>query len=163
LGNNRTMLDGDNTTPTLRYPVSSVKEAARTIAFGDSRGGSIPHGGRSRTLDPPHLVIRHDAQAVNSPHWHQAPVGIPTTSTGRCLGPQGVNPYGPDEGTSDITVPFSPSEARHGGKANVVFLDGHVESLSLVGLGYFVSNGIPQLLQPPMTGARTTSSWATGA
>src|SRR5262249_1977413 len=59
LGNHRTMVDGDNTTPTLRYPVSNVKEASRTIAFGDSRGGSIPHGGPSMTLDPPHMVLRN--------------------------------------------------------------------------------------------------------
>jgi prepilin-type N-terminal cleavage/methylation domain-containing protein/prepilin-type processing-associated H-X9-DG protein len=133
LGNNRTMVDGDNSTPTLYYPVNSVKEPTRTIAFGDSRGGMIPHGGHSMTLDPPHMVIRFDGQSVNSPYWQQPWFGGAYASG---VGPGGYNPYGPDEGTPDIQVPFSPAEARHGGRANVVFLDGHTESLSLVNLGY---------------------------
>jgi prepilin-type processing-associated H-X9-DG protein/prepilin-type N-terminal cleavage/methylation domain-containing protein len=137
LGNNRTMVDGDNTTPTLRYPVTSVKEPTRTIVFADSRGGAIPHGGHSMTLDPPHMVVRQDNLTVNSPYWLQAPFN------GAALA--GVNPYGPDEGTPDITVPFSPAQARHAGKANVAFLDGHVESLTLDALGYVTLNGIPVL------------------
>jgi len=147
LGNNRTLVDGDNTTPTLYYPVTSVKEASRTVAFGDSRGGMIGHGGHSMTLDPPHMVIRFDGLTVNSPYWSQPPFG------GTAL--KGVNPYGPDEGTPDIQVPFSPAEARHAGKANVVFLDGHVETLGLLDLGYVVNNGIPQLqtTSTPLSGA----------
>src|SRR5262249_38083891 len=141
LGNNRTLVDGDNTTPTLRYPIVSVKEPSRTIAFGDSRGGGVPHGGHSMTLDPPHMVRRTDNQSVNSPYWQQAFFGGAFPSG---AGPAGVNPYGPDEGTADITVPFSPAEARHGGRANVVFLDGRAESLTLQTLGYSLLNGIPQ-------------------
>jgi prepilin-type processing-associated H-X9-DG protein/prepilin-type N-terminal cleavage/methylation domain-containing protein len=137
LGNNRTMVDGDVTTPTLRYPITDVKEPSRTIAFGDSRGGNIPHGGHSMTLDPPHMVIRRDNLTVNTPYWTQPPFN------GTALA--GVNPYGPDEGTPDAPIPFSPAQARHAGKANVVFLDGHVESLTLEALGYVLVNGIPQL------------------
>jgi len=140
LGNNRTLVDGDNTTPTLRYPVKDVKEPSRTIAFADSRGGGIPHGGHSMTLDPPHFVPRFDTLSVNSPYWQQAPFNIASG-----IGPAGFNPYGPDEGTPDITVPFSPAEARHANRANVVFLDGHTESQSLDGLGYLLVTGIPQL------------------
>jgi len=140
LGNNRTMVDGDNTTPTLRYPVKDVPEPSRTIAFGDSRGGAIPHGGHSMTLDPPHFVPRFDNLSVNSPYWQQSPFNI---SSG--IGPAGWNPYGPDEGTPDIVVPFSPAEARHFNMANVVFLDGHVESQTLDALGYILVNGVPQL------------------
>jgi prepilin-type processing-associated H-X9-DG protein len=137
LGNNRTLVDGDNTTPTLRYPVAGVKEQSRTIAFGDSRGGGVPQGGHSMTLDPPHMVPRGDTLVVNSPYWTLAPfngTGLP-----------GFNPYGPDEATSDIVVPFSPASARHSTRANVSFLDGHVESLTLAGLGYSLSAGIPVL------------------
>jgi prepilin-type processing-associated H-X9-DG protein/prepilin-type N-terminal cleavage/methylation domain-containing protein len=137
LGNNRTTVDGDNATPTLRYPVTSVKEPSRTVAFGDSRGGGLPHGGHSMTLDPPHMVVRGDNLRVDSPYWAQAPFN------GNAL--RGVNPYGPDEGTPDAPIPFSPAEARHAGKANVVFLDGHVESRSLAGLGYALSGSIPVL------------------
>src|SRR5262249_18708216 len=84
---------------------------------------------------------------VNSPYWLQAPFN------GRALA--GVNPYGPDEGTADIQVPFSPAEARHNGRANVVFLDGHVESRSLVDLGYAMIGGVPglQTTSAPLPGA----------
>ena len=152
LGNNRTMVDGDNTTPTLYYPVTSVNDASRTIAFGDSHGGMVGHGGHSMTLDPPHMVIRADGLTVNSPYWLQAPFN------GNML--KGVNPYGPDEGTPDITVPFSPAEARHRGRSNVVFLDGHVETLTLADLGYVLANGIPQLqtTAAPLAGA-TNRLW----
>ncbi len=98
LGNNRTMVDGDNTTPTLNYPIVAVKESSRTIVFGDSRGGAIPHGGHSMTLDPPHMVVRFDNGQVNSPYWSQSYFN---GAFGSGVGPKGVNPYGPDEGTPE--------------------------------------------------------------
>ena len=157
LGNNRTLVDGDPTTPTLRYPVTAVKEPSRTIVFGDSRGGGIPHGGHSMTLDPPHMVVRRDTLAVNSPYWQQPFFGGAYASG---VGPAGVNPYGPDEGTPDQPVPFSPAQARHAGRANVVFLDGHAESLTLEGLGYVLVNGVPQCqtAATPLPGA-TNALW----
>ncbi len=154
LGNNRTLVDGDNTTPTLRYPVSRVKEPSRTIAFGDSRGGAIPHGGHSMTLDPPHMVVRLDNLTVNSPYWQQSPFNGSSIA--------GVNPYGPDEGTPDIIIPFSPARPRHGGRANVVFLDGHVESLSLQDLGYALDvsgNPILQTTATPAVGANGVKAY----
>ncbi len=157
LGNNRTLVDGDNSTATLRYPVKDVKEPTRTIAFADSRGGSIPHGGHSMTLDPPHLVPRFDNLSVNSPYWQQAPFNIASG-----IGPAGWNPYGPDEGTPDITVPFSPAEARHSSRANVVFLDGHVESQTLDALGYVLVDGVPQLqttFAPPFPNLGSNALW----
>lgn len=157
LGNNRTLIDGDNTTATLNYPVISVKEPSRTIAFADSRGGGIPHGGHSMTLDPPHMVKRTDTQSVNSPYWQQSFFNGAYSSG---VGPAGVNPYGPDEGTPDITVPFSPAEARHFGRANVIFLDGHGESMTLSALGYSLLNGVPQCQTnaTPLSGA-TNALW----
>jgi prepilin-type processing-associated H-X9-DG protein len=160
LGNCRTMVDGDVTTPTLNYPVPSVKEQSRTIAFGDSRGGMAPHGGHSMTLDPPHMVVRFDGASVNSPYWQQSFFGNRYSSG---VGPAGVSPYGPDEGTADIAVPFSPAEARHSGRANVVFLDGHVETRGLIDLGYVLDAGgnpICQLTATPVVG--TNNSLWTG-
>lgn len=139
LGNSRNVVDGNLTTATINYPIPSVKDPAHTIAFGDSRGGGVPHGGHSMTLDPPHMRIRSDGLTITTDYWKQSPF----TGTGLA----GVDPYGPDEGTPDITVPFSPADARHrGGRANVVFLDGHTESLTLEALGYKVVGGIPQLM-----------------
>jgi hypothetical protein len=93
-------VDGDNTTPTLYYPVAAAKEQSRTIVFGDSRGGMVGHGVHSMTLDPPHLVVRFDRLTVNTPYWLQAPFN------GTALA--GVNLYGPDEGTPDIQAPLAP-------------------------------------------------------
>jgi prepilin-type processing-associated H-X9-DG protein len=133
LGNSRNMNDGDITTPYLNYPVYRVADEARTIAFGDSRGGGLPHGGHSMTLDPPHMRVR-DSGVVNSPSPSRA---------------AGFDPYGPDETGTDIVIYFSPAEARHNDRANVVFLDGHADSLTLQDLGYNVSlDGVPQP-QPP--------------
>ena len=57
----------------------------------------------------------------------------------------GFDPYGPDETGTDIVIYFSPAEARHNGRANVVFLDGHTESLTLEDLGYDLdTSGVPQ-------------------
>jgi prepilin-type processing-associated H-X9-DG protein/prepilin-type N-terminal cleavage/methylation domain-containing protein len=137
LGNSRNMVDGNLATPMLNFPVNVVKDPAHTIAFGDSRGGGSPHGGHSMTLDPPHMRVRPDGATVNSPYWLQAPW------SGTALA--GVDPYGPDEGTPDIAIPFSSAEARHRGRANVVFLDGHAESRKLEELGYVVVGGIAQM------------------
>ncbi|MEI8372870.1 MAG: DUF1559 domain-containing protein [Planctomycetota bacterium] len=128
LGNSRNLVDGDLTTPMLNYPVAQVRDESRTIAFADSRGGGLPHGGHSMTLDPPHMRVRKSG-VVDSPSPSRA---------------AGFDPYGPDETGTDIQVYFSPAEDRHNGRANVVFLDGHVESLTLEDLGYVVVNGVAQ-------------------
>jgi prepilin-type processing-associated H-X9-DG protein len=103
-----------------------VTDEGRTIAFGDSRGGGLPHGGHSMTLDPPHMRVR-SAGVVDSPSPSKAP---------------GFDPYGPDETGTDIDIYFSPAEERHNGRANVVFLDGHADSLTLADLGYKVVDGV---------------------
>ncbi|MGD0897766.1 MAG: DUF1559 domain-containing protein [Thermoguttaceae bacterium] len=129
LGNSRNLTDGVVTTPMLNYPVRRVADEARTIAFGDSRGGGLPHGGHSMTLDPPHMRPRGSG-VVDSPSPSRA---------------AGFDPYGPDETGTDIVIYFSPAEDRHAGRANVVFLDGHADSLTLVDLGYNVSaDGVAQ-------------------
>jgi len=136
LGNNRNLVDGDPSTPMLNFPVRKIADSSRTICFGDSRGGNVPHGGHSMTLDPPHMRVRPDGTTVNSP----SPQTIP-----------GFDPYGPDETGTDLVAYFSPVEARHEGRGNVVFLDGHVESHTLEELGYVVQNGQPPLNSLPPT------------
>jgi len=130
LGNSRNLVDGDIATPFLNFPIKDVRDPSRTIAFGDSRGGGLPHGGHSMTLDPPHMRLRPAGSGnVASP----SPATLP-----------GFDPYGPDETGTDIVIYFSPAEARHSGRANVVFLDGHCETLTLEQLGYVVVNGVAQ-------------------
>jgi prepilin-type processing-associated H-X9-DG protein len=132
LGNTRTIDDqGDYpNSPYLNYPVRPVPDPARTICFADSRGGNTPHGGHSMTLDPPHERVHPmDAFSSSTAAW-----GSPSPAL-----LAGYDPYGPDETGTDLVVYYSPAEERHQGRANVVFLDGHVESLTLQDLGYVVA------------------------
>lgn len=140
LGNSRTIDDlGDYpNSPFVNYPVKSVEDSARTIVFADSRGGKIPHGGHSMTLDPPHQRVHPtDAFSTSTTGW-----GSPSPSL-----MAGFDPNGPDETGTDIQIYFSPAEERHQGRANVVFLDGHAESHTLQELGYVVNSkgvAVPQ-------------------
>jgi prepilin-type N-terminal cleavage/methylation domain-containing protein/prepilin-type processing-associated H-X9-DG protein len=132
LGNSRTIDDqGDfPASPYINYPVNPVSDASRTIAFGDSRGGNVGHGGHSMTLDPPHERVHPvDAFSTSTSSW-----GSPSPSLMK-----GFDPYGPDETGTDIQIYYSPAEERHNGRANVVFLDGHTESHTLQELGYVVT------------------------
>jgi prepilin-type N-terminal cleavage/methylation domain-containing protein/prepilin-type processing-associated H-X9-DG protein len=143
LGNSRTIDDhGDYpNSPFINYPVKPVQDASRTICFADSRGGNKTHGGHSMTLDPPHERVHPtDAFSASTIGW-----GSPSPAL-----MQGYDPNGPDETGTDIAIYFSPAEERHNGRANAVFLDGHVESLTLQELGYVVDeNGValPQYVQ----------------
>ena len=92
------------------FPVapSKIRRPAETVIIGDSRGGELPHGPHSYTLDPPQV-----AREV------------------------GADRFGPGE---DARIAHSPASARHNGRANVSFVDGHARSVSLVDLGYFLDN-----------------------
>ncbi len=146
LGNSRTIDDlGDYpASPFINYPVKSATDSARTIVFADSRGGNTPHGGHSMTLDPPHQRVRPaDPFSTSTVGW-----GSPSPSLMKDF-----DPNGPDETGTDIVIYFSPVEERHQGRANVVFLDGHVESHTLQELGYVVnSKGVaqPQYIADPV-------------
>lgn len=94
-----------------RYTNFPVREwqitlPGQTIFVGDSRGGDREHGGHSYTLDPPKLAVS-----------------------------KGVAKFGPTAG-KDGPIGHSPVEARHGGRGNVSFIDGHAESITLTRLGY---------------------------
>ena len=90
------------------FPVrqSEIAASAQTVFLADSRGGDPEHGKHSYTLDPPKLAAS-----------------------------KGVATFGPTAG-KDGPIGHSPVEARHGGKGDVSFVDGHAESITLAGLGY---------------------------
>ena len=92
------------------YPVreSQVMRPSETVFLGDSRGGGPGHGGHSYTLDPPKLAASKQ-----------------------------VTKFGPAAG-EDGPIGHSPVEARHSGRGNVSFVDGHAESMTLTELGYEV-------------------------
>jgi len=99
-----------------RWPVreSLVKNPGRTVMVADSRGGDLPHGPHSYTLDPPRWAEEHN-----------------TLRFGPSAGKDG--PYG-----------YSPVEMRHSQRGNVLFVDGHAEPMQLKQLGYVLDGqGVP--------------------
>lgn len=90
------------------YPVreGQVKSPARTIMLGDGRGNLHPHGEHSYKLDPPRLA--RSTGAVYFSDWKK-----PTLQT-----------------------QHTPAEGRHSGWANVSFVDGHAETMTLEAMGY---------------------------
>ncbi len=96
-----------------RWPVAAslVKDSARTVLIGDSRGADTPHGAHSYSLDPPRLASE-----------------------------LGASKFGPDPSDvpagKDAALAYSPMETRHRERGNVLFCDGHVESVRPKQLGY---------------------------
>ena len=124
------------------------------IAFGDSRGGGIPHGGHSMSLDPPHFVPRLDKLSVNSPYWQQAPFN---SASG--LGPAGWNPYGPDEADPhhlSLRLPH----ATPTGPTSCFWMA--TSKATLDALGYVLVDGEPQLqtaFTPPLPLLGSNALW----
>jgi len=92
------------------YPGSflQIRRPGETVLFCDSRGSDIPHGQHAYLVDPPKMAYSKGAR-------HFSPK---------------ANSVGP--------LKYSPADARHYGKANVVFLDGHAQSMTYEQLGYEV-------------------------
>ena len=92
------------------YPSSflQIKRPGETVLFCDSRGADIPHGQHAYLVDPPKMAYSKGAR-------HFSPK---------------ANSVGP--------LKYSPADARHFGKINVVFLDGHAQSMTYEQLGYEV-------------------------
>jgi len=92
------------------FPVteSKIERPSATIVVGDGRGSRHPHGQHSYKLDPPKIAL--STGAIYFGDWRQ-----PTIEQQHC-----------------------PAEVRHNRKANVSFLDGHANSLTLDELGYVV-------------------------
>lgn len=108
LGNTR-----DNGNNRRRFPVreASVSTPAGTVFVADSRGGLAPHGDHSYWLDPPKRAMYGD------------PLANP-------------EPFSPKSTKPNEALGHSPVEARHRGRGNVSFVDGHAGSFRLADLGY---------------------------
>lgn len=118
LGNPRLTADGAHF---QNFPVyiANILRPSQTVIVADSRGGrgqtgppDIRHGLHSYTLDPPKIARSKAATEF------------------------GFTDIGPV-----IEQQHSPTEARHSGKANVSFVDGHAEHISLKDLGYVLDPG----------------------
>lgn len=126
LGNSRTDTD-DRQWDQFPVGMTRIKTGGRTVLLADSRGAGKVHGKHSYTLDPPRLAVERDAVK-----------------------------FGP--GSSDVQAgldeslyKYSPVEMRHGNRGNVVFVDGHAESMTLSDLGYQVDEkGVPVPILDPL-------------
>jgi len=117
------------------FPVTEVKihRPGATVLVADSRGGELGHGKHSYTLDPPRLATE-----------------------------VGATGFGPNASKAGESLGHSPAEARHAGRANVVFVDGHAESLTLTNLGYHVQNPGADMENVTPNGPNATNRLWTG-
>lgn len=119
------------------FPVGmqSVRSAGQTVLLADSRGGGIRHGYHSYTLDPSRMAAERRADS---------------------FGPGAADL---EDGVDPNLYAYSPVEMRHGDKGNVAFVDGHVEAMTLVQLGYQVnSKGVAEPIRDPETGTYTATN-----
>lgn len=105
------------------YPVwfSQIRSPAQTVVYCDSRGANVPHGLHAYLVDPPKMAFSKGAR-------HFSPKS-------QLLGP----------------LKYSPADARHAGKANVAFLDGHAEAMTYVQLGYVVDPATKRPVEKGLT------------
>lgn len=119
LGNSRMDADSEQWD---NFPVGStrIRASGRTVLVADSRGAGRFHGKHSYALDPPRLAVERDAERF------------------------GPGDGDVDQGLDPTRYAYSPVEMRHGSRGNVVFLDTHVEAMTLKDLGYHVDEkGVP--------------------
>jgi len=111
-----------------------IKSPAKTVVVADSRGAGRRHGVRSFALDPPRLATEKNAKRFGPEpgDGESAPVGANGNSI-------------PDE------FLYSPVEARHKGRGNVIFVDGHGEGQTLTQLGYARDETNPNIVVPVRT------------
>ena len=100
------------------FPVRSTKRPGETIMIADSKGAILnsgeTHGEHAYTLDPPKIARSKKSTAFA--HHKRTP----------------------------LQAQHSPADARHDGKANISFTDGHAESMTLEKLGYVLDEqGVP--------------------
>jgi prepilin-type N-terminal cleavage/methylation domain-containing protein/prepilin-type processing-associated H-X9-DG protein len=128
------------------YPVglSAVRVPHRTIAFADSLGSAGEWSSNEResysgagrlinsvgnhgyTLDPPRSY---------TPDWVERPDGGLDFTGAQDFSNAHYGPSECDQLAANLTR-MCPVDPRHGGRANVIFLDGHSESLTPEDLGY---------------------------
>jgi len=136
LGNSRPKyFDNPSQLPGAQYacfPVSesSVAASHMTVVFADSLGSAGEWPARQR------LPYSAAERLINSVGNHGYTLDPPRSYT-----TDGVNftnaHYGPNECTANSFM--CPVEPRHAGRANVVFLDGHLASMTPEDLGYSVN------------------------
>jgi len=155
LGNTRVDRPEGEQGPTLwnNYPVGMhrIKNTGMTVLVADSRGAGFRHGRHSYTLDPPRLATERRATRFGpneKTYAAPSPTELLTEETESDnawdLGdmPEGL-------GSNADVYSYSPVEARHKDRGNVLFLDTHAEAMTLSELGYQLSDGTtPDRVRP---------------
>jgi len=116
LGNTRTDTN-PNRWDNFSVGLHRIRSPSDTVALADSRGAGRKHGEHSYSLDPPRLATEQRAQRFGP-------------------GAQDVERGEPGE-----VYRFSPVEARHQGSGNVLFVDGHGQTMTPSDLGYELHDG----------------------
>ena len=116
-----------NTRNNCNFPnkISQIKSFSTTILFGDSRGAGIPHGEHAYLMDPPKMAVSKGATKFSPASSQITPLG-------------GAKKY-------------SPADARHNNKANMVFLDGHASAQNYQELGYVVNKNTKRPIEKANT------------
>jgi prepilin-type N-terminal cleavage/methylation domain-containing protein/prepilin-type processing-associated H-X9-DG protein len=136
LGNSRPKhMDNPSTLPGAEYakfPVSlsGIAITSRTVAFADSLGSAgewpttarAPYSGTERLLNS----VGNHGYVLDPPRSYTKD-GVDFSNAH----------YGPNENTPNTRM--CPVEARHRGRVDVVFLDGHTASMTAEELGYSVN------------------------
>jgi prepilin-type N-terminal cleavage/methylation domain-containing protein/prepilin-type processing-associated H-X9-DG protein len=121
LANNRTEGTGES----VNYPnrLSNIKIPSSTIVFGDSRGGGQEGLYRIHAylMDPPKMAVS-----------------------------KGARTFSP-KAASITPLKYSPAEARHLGKANLSFLDGHAMNMAYQEIGYEVDSATDKPIEKSNT------------
>lgn len=134
LGNTRLT---DDSKAWLNFPVglSRLRSTGQTVLFADSRGAGRIHGKHSYALDPPRMAVEHGAKEFGPDAGDVAP---------------GLDPE---------VYRYSPVEIRHGSRGNIVFVDGHVEAMTLEQLGYETDEkGVAKPIADPQSGTYKASN-----
>jgi len=129
------------------FPVSMgrVSVPHRTVVFADTMGsagelpsrGRLPYSGAERLIDS----VGNHGYTLDPPRSFTRDFPVTTVGFDPSTADFSNAMYGPSECDQLTTnnTRMCPVDPRHNGRVNVVFLDGHVESLTPVQLGYSVN------------------------
>ncbi len=122
LGNSRRRADGRF----VRFPTRIFQFNGQTVLFADSLGTAATYAERDRLPYNPTPHPSNDYHEIANHGWSLDPPRLTADSDNCDGGRDGTHRSAPD--------------ARHGGKANVAWMDGHVKAYTPEELGYVIED-----------------------
>jgi prepilin-type processing-associated H-X9-DG protein len=124
-----------------------IRKTGMTVLVADSRGAGFYHGRHSYTLDPPRLATERRATRFGpnrtkyvEPSAEDWPDEEADDCEANAEGGLGDLPQGLGSDPAEVYA-YSPVEARHDKRGNVLFADTHAAAMTLTELGYHLSDG----------------------